>query len=295
VARYDTMSVFFQAPVGYLDGDCWLPSPSSKGTVLLLHGRGSTRHSWGEAGPVLAAAGWTTFAIDLRGHGGSDWALDGDYGVDALVDDLYQVVQSLAESPVVIGASLGGLVGLVLAAQYPELLRALVLVDAALRPDPEQARRVDEVMRSAPGGFGTLAEVDAAIRAYRPHRTRPIDPDTLSRTVRRGEDGRWYWHWDPALVRPPGEAAVSSATARIETAATKVRTPTFLVRGATSDVVTESGAADLLTAIPDAAYVDITGAGHLAAPDGGAVFLSRVQDYLDSLVPARDGRPGTAG
>ena len=56
--------------------------------VLLLHGGGQTRHSWRNTGRSLAADGWSAIAVDARGHGDSQWAPDGDYGIDALVADL---------------------------------------------------------------------------------------------------------------------------------------------------------------------------------------------------------------
>ena len=61
----------FEGGAGRLAGSRWAPDGPSRGVVLLLHGGGQTRHSWGEAGPTLAADGWTAVAIDFRGHGRS--------------------------------------------------------------------------------------------------------------------------------------------------------------------------------------------------------------------------------
>jgi pimeloyl-ACP methyl ester carboxylesterase len=74
----------FEGGAGRLAGSRWAPDGPSRGVVLLLHGGGQTRHSWGEAGPALAADGWTAVAIDFRGHGDSDRAADGRYRVDAM-------------------------------------------------------------------------------------------------------------------------------------------------------------------------------------------------------------------
>ena len=47
--------------------------------VLLQHGGGQTRHAWKGTGEKLAASGFRAYALDARGHGDSEWSLDGDY------------------------------------------------------------------------------------------------------------------------------------------------------------------------------------------------------------------------
>src|SRR4051812_30128143 len=77
--------------------------------VVLLHGGGQTRHSWGTTLTTLADKGWRAYSVDLRGHGGSDWVPDGDYTLDAFAGDVRAVAQSLPRPPALVGASLGGL------------------------------------------------------------------------------------------------------------------------------------------------------------------------------------------
>lgn len=106
---------------------------SSKGVVLLLHGGGQTRHSWRNTGRRLAADGWSALALDARGHGQSQWAPDGDYGIDALVADLTSVIGELGQTPVLVGASMGGMTSLIGQGENPELARGLVLVDEPVK------------------------------------------------------------------------------------------------------------------------------------------------------------------
>jgi pimeloyl-ACP methyl ester carboxylesterase len=195
------------------------------------------------------------------------------------------VLRNLPERPVVIGASLGGLTGLVLAGEQPDAIRALVLVDAVPRIERAGASRIAGFMRSAPDGFGSLEEAAEAVRAYQPHRVRPVNPDGMRKNVRLAGNGRWYWHWDPKMTGPQDEDEVSHAAARARAAAVAVRVPTLLVRGALSDVVTQDGAADLLATVPHAKYVDVAGTGHMVAGDDNSVFLERVAAFLDTEVP----------
>ena len=291
---YTTAAVDFPGGAGRLAGDRWVPGGPSRGVVLLLHGGGQTRHSWREAGPVLAAAGWTAVAIDFRGHGDSDRAADGRYNVDAMAEDVLRVIDALGEPPVIIGASLGGLTGLVIAGEHPDALRALVLVDAVPKIESDGSRRVIEFMRSASDGFGSLEEAAEAVRAYQPHRVRPVNPDGLRKNVRLADDGRWYWHWDPQMMQAPDPAALDQLAARTSVAASTVTVPVLLVRGQLSDVVSADGAADLLATIPQARYTDVAGTGHMVAGDDNSVFLERVAEFLDRDVRL-PGYPSSAG
>ena len=53
--------------------------------VVLWHGGGQTRFAWGTTMRTLASKGWRAYSVDLRGHSQSEWAPDGDYGLDAFV------------------------------------------------------------------------------------------------------------------------------------------------------------------------------------------------------------------
>jgi pimeloyl-ACP methyl ester carboxylesterase len=152
--------------------------------VLLLHGGGQTRHSWHRTARSLAGQGWSAVALDARGHGDSQWAPDRDYSIDALVADLAAVVTELGERPVLVGASMGGMTALVGQGERGDLARALVLVDIVPRIEPEGAKRIMDFMTARPDGFGSLEEVADAVRAYNPHRARPVSPEGLRKNVR---------------------------------------------------------------------------------------------------------------
>ena len=102
--------------------------------MVLLHGGGQTRHSWGPTAASLAASGWSTLAVDLRGHGDSDWAGDGGYGLDAYASDVIGAAAAAGAPPVLVGASLGGMSALrALQLDPPVEAAGLVLVDIAHR------------------------------------------------------------------------------------------------------------------------------------------------------------------
>lgn len=252
--------------------------------AVLLHGGGQTRRSWDATIDTLVESGWRTVALDMRGHGESDWAPDADYSLDAQVADLAAVVATLEAPPVLIGASMGGLASLVFTGWHPGTTRALVLVDVATRVETEGSERILNFMASRPDGFASLEEASDVIAAYNPGRSRPPDLAGLATVLRRRGDGRWVWHWDPALLQMAGDDPSQALnTGLLDDAARRVQVPTLLVRGKQSDVVSEAGAAHLLEIVPGARYVDVADAGHMVAGDRNDAFTTAVVEFLAAL------------
>lgn len=106
----------------HVDGD-------GPATVVLVHGLASTAQLWGGVAADLAASGVRAVRLDLRGHGASDAPEDG-YDTATAASDVVTVLRALDPGPVVLaGQSWGGNVVLRVAAQHPDLVRGLALVD----------------------------------------------------------------------------------------------------------------------------------------------------------------------
>jgi pimeloyl-ACP methyl ester carboxylesterase len=258
----------------------------ARGTVLLLHGGGQTRHAWGAGARQLAAQGWECVAIDLRGHGDSDWAPDQNYDIKAYVADVRQVCTEIGGNVVLVGASLGGITALVLAAQAPELVRALVLVDIVPRPEPAGTRRIVDYMTSHLDGFASLDDVADSVAEYT-GRPRRANIEGLTKNVRQRSDGRWYWHWDPAMMTPTvrEEPRPGISGDALMDCARGVRAPVLVIRGDRSDVVSDDGLRELTDALPDIHVAIVKGAGHMVAGDDNDAFMAAVTEFLDSTFP----------
>ncbi|WP_198361423.1 general stress protein [Halomonas sp. N3-2A] len=147
---------------------------------------------------------------------------------------------------------------------------ALVLVDVAPRLEPRGVRRIIEFMRHHQDGFETLEQVRDAITAYNPRRPPSNDLSGLRKNLRQHSNGRFYWHWDPAFLNhanAPTKAGSMFDRARLELAARQLDVPVLLIRGYYSDVLSDRGATELLTLIPEARYVVLEQAGHMVAGD----------------------------
>jgi pimeloyl-ACP methyl ester carboxylesterase len=263
-------------------GDSW-GDPSGP-LVILQHGGGQTRHAWRGTGEVLGDAGYHVIAIDARGHGDSDWAPDGVYGQDAMVEDLIAVIGVLGNRrPVLVGASMGGGTSLVAVGEGRVDATALVLVDIAPRVEIEGVSNIAAFMSLKPDGFDSLDEVADAIAGYQPHRPRPRSLDGLAKNVRLGEDGKYHWHWDPKFR--VGAHDLVHRQARLEACAKNLALPTLLVRGGLSDVLSEEGAQSFLALCPTSEYVNVQGAAHMVAGDRNDIFAGAVIEFLSRAVP----------
>jgi len=259
--------------------------------VVLFHGGGQTRHAWGTTLRVLGKQ-WRAYSVDLRGHGDSAWAPDGDYSLDAFARDVRAVARSLGQPPALVGASLGGIASLTAIAETEgdPLAIALVLVDAAPRIEAAGVTRIGDFMKGNLDGFETLEQVADAIGAYNPHRPRPKNLEGLKKNLRQRADGRWMWHWDPRFVSgrfgSPDETRSTLVDGdRLQRAARKLTIPTLLVRGRMSDLLSEEGARELLELVPHAQLADVAGAGHMVAGDRNDAFNDAVVEFLASVRP----------
>jgi pimeloyl-ACP methyl ester carboxylesterase len=190
------------------------------------------------------------------------------------------VIRQLDRKPFIVGASLGGLIGLLIAGEHPEFVRGLVLVDIVPRFQKEGANRILDFMTARPDGYATLAEVANDIATVLPNRPRTTDMSGLLKNVRMRNDGRYHWHWDTATLSGAHVRDPSTMVRRLETAARRLRTPTLLVRGARSDVVDDEGAASFLLQAREAQLVNIAGADHMVAGDRNDAFNRAVLDFL---------------
>lgn len=249
--------------------------------VLLVHGIGQTRGAWTRVAPRIAEQGFRVTAIDLRGHGASDWCQSADYTLDAYAQDVRAVIGQLGGSPLVVGASLGGL-STVLASGECDRTRpaAIALIDIVPWIDATEGSHVREFMRGTLGGFDDLSGALDAVQHYLPHRPRPQSGEGLLKNLRRGPDHRLYWHWDPQIMAPRDDWDLVSINARLQAAAQSLSMPLMLVRGTKSEIVSDDAMSRFRTMLPQAEIVEIEDARHMVVGDDNGAFLATTSDFL---------------
>jgi len=252
--------------------------------VILLHGGGQTRHAWKNTARELAAQGFYAMAVDLRGHGDSGWSPDGKYTIERFMADLRCVAAACRQPPVLIGASLGGITGLVAQGEGPPFLAALVLVDVTPTIQHSGVEKIRQFMGAqVVEGFANVEDAADVIAAYLPQRARPQSLAGLKKNLRRHADGRYRWHWDPALLDFTDQSLTPALSGRLTTAARCLKCPVLLVRGGASELVSPADAERFLALVPHARYADISDAGHMVACDVNDQFGTAVLDFLTGI------------
>lgn len=260
-----------------LAGDSWGDPDGTP--VILLHGSGQTRHSWSGTGRALGDAGFFAVAFDARGHGDSDWSPIGHYSLGAMVRDLECVASTLGERrPMIVGAGLGGATGLLAVGENYLNAQALVLVNIAPYTEPVGVSRLQSFMRQKPGGFQSLDEIADVIRQFHPQQPQSPNPEGLTRSVRFGDDGKYRWHWDPRFLAWPRD--LPRRHSRFSASARKLKLPTLLLRGESSEIVSEAGMEEFLRLCPHAESADVQDAGHMVACERNDVFGETVLRFL---------------
>jgi pimeloyl-ACP methyl ester carboxylesterase len=228
--------------------------------LVLLHGGAQNAHTWDT---VALALDRPLVAVDLPGHGHSDWRDDHDYSPAALAADVTVVLDALAPAAgVVVGMSLGGLTSVALAAERPDLVRRLVLVDITPGVNADKARAITDFV-SGPERFATRDAMVERTIAHHPGRSESSLRRGVLHNARQLPDGQWSWRWDP--VRRSGlDAAVLS---ELWDALGALRVPLTLVRGAVSPVVDDEDVAELRRRRPTVRVEVVEGAGHSVQGD----------------------------
>ncbi|MEM9733803.1 MAG: alpha/beta hydrolase [Pseudomonadota bacterium] len=292
----DTITQFTGVEGNALAATCYAPTKDTgKPPVVLMHGGGQTRHSWKGGAEKLAQQGHMAFTVDARGHGDSDWVPSAQYRFQDYGQDLGAVLAQVEErtgfTPILIGASLGGLSGLAAHALALDAGRkvpfcALVLVDIVPKMASSGVDRIMGFMANKMSeGFARVEDAADAIAAYLPWRERPKSLDGLSKNLRRRDDGRYYWHWDPAFVNGPQNimTGAEQGYGQLDQAAAAIKVPVLLIRGGKSELVTVEAAEAFLQTVPHARMADVSEAGHMVAGDKNDVFVDAVSRFLTEV------------
>src|SRR5438445_449225 len=224
--------------------------------IVLLHGGAQNAHTWDT---VCLALRRPLIAIDLPGHGHSDWRGDHSYSPASSAADVARVVEALAPgAEMVVGMSLGGLTAIALAAQRPELVRRLVLVDVTPGVDSQKAEPIIAFI-SGPEVFASFDEILERTIRFNPGRSEASLRRGILHNAKELADGSWTWRWDPN--RPQGGQETLAAAKGLWDALDPFAAPVLLVRGGLSPVVSDDDVAELRRRRPDAVVEVVEGAG----------------------------------
>jgi pimeloyl-ACP methyl ester carboxylesterase len=250
--------------------------------LVLVHGGAQNAHTWDT---VALALGRPLLAVDLPGHGHSDGGPEGAVSARSNGRDLAAVVGQLAPGALgVVGMSLGGVSSIALAAEAPELVRALVLVDITPGVTAEKAAPVTNFV-NGPASFDSFDELLARTIEHNPGRSETSLRRGILHNALQREDGSWVWRYarfrsedasgDDTEIKHPDFgywwAAISALTV-----------PVMLVQGLAWSVVDDADIAELRRRQPSVRVEGVEGAGHSIQGDRPLELAALLDDFLFS-------------
>jgi esterase len=255
--------------------------------LAFVHGGGQNAHTWDS---VAMALDRPLIAIDLPGHGHSDWREDQDYRPTTSAVTVGGWLSQLPPDPrPLIGMSLGGLTSIAVAAAAASPITHLVVVDITPgvgRRDRPPEQRPEGVVRLIQGQrtFDTFDDMLQATAALAPNR--PVDslrPGVLHNS-RQLADGRWSWRYDQAGLAAPmsGRSAEGSPMEQLWDDLSRISVPVMLVRGGNSKVVSPEDEAQFLQRKPGTRIEVVEGAGHSVQSDRPLVLAGLITDFISS-------------
>jgi pimeloyl-ACP methyl ester carboxylesterase len=261
------------APGQRLSALRWGTGPAE---LVLLHGGAQNAHTWDT---VALALGRPLVAIDLPGHGRSDWRDDKAYWPAENARAVATAIRALApDAAVVVGMSLGGLTALALVTEAPELVRRLVLVDVTPGVDREKASAVVSFI-AGPESFASFDEILERTVTYNPTRSESSLRRGILHNAQEREDGTWAWRYD-RFDLPEGTAMPDFGNLWDYVDAVEV--PFLLVRGADSPVVSDDDVAELQRRRPRVRVEVVDAAGHSVQGDQPVVLARLLREFLDA-------------
>ena len=254
--------------------------------LILLHGYGETSGIWQESATELARE-YRVIALDQRGHGGSQRAGDHNYSRNSQVEDLEAFVDGLGLRTVtLIGHGMGGANALCFAAEHPEVVTALVVIEAApevLRSGIENLRR----LFASADEFSTLDDAVETFANFFPYATEEQLARRVRATVTATDEGSFAWNFDPifrdATARPPEPDPGQRRMVNLWDCVERVQCPVMIVRGAESDMLSPEAVQRLQRRIVGSRVSLIEGAGHAVPTDQPAELALNIREFLQTV------------
>lgn len=241
---------------------------------IMLHGISRTAHSFDHIAPHFNRD-YHVIALDLRGHGDSDWHPEGAYLVEDYVEDLEALIDRLGFRDVVItGNSTGGRVAQVYAGRHPDNVAALIVEDVGPERPNEIADSFARRVAQEANGWASDEELLRALMKADGGIGEELQRTHVRYATKRREDGRVVWKRDPNLVKGFVPTELWSHVSRITA-------PTLYVLGGNSRIVPPATQEKLKRTLPRVKITVMPGVGHYPHLEAPAAFIDAVKAFLE--------------
>ena len=265
---------------------------AGKPPIVFLHGGGQNAHTW-DFTALTYRPDYHVIAIDLPGHGDSEWSEKGEYGVADNAHEVAALIDALGlRRFVLVGMSLGGMTSIVYAGAHADLLAGLVIVDVGPVIHSEGTNQIRDFLSSPE--TEQFDSVDAAVEQAQ--KFNPLRPEVSLRysilhNLRQLPNGKWIWKYDRRRRDQPqtdeekkkAQEEQHRRTDALWDDVRRITCPTLVVRGGVSKVFHAEDAAKLATTLPDGDWVEVPNAGHTVQGDNPPVFIEEVGKFLRKI------------
>lgn len=264
--------------------------PTNPRVLVCVHGLTRCGRDFDFLAQALAAE-YRVVCPDVVGRGQSDWLRDPQhYAIPQYAQDMVALLARLeVESVDWLGTSMGGMIGMALAAQPQSPIRRLILNDVGPVIAAGALRRIAEYLATPPD-FASPEEAEAYIRVIAEPFGKLTDVQwrhLTAHVIKSGPAGRYQLRYDPGIAAPFATAATAALQGEgkdieLWPLYDAIHCPTLVIRGERSDLLSRETVAAMMTRGPQAQSVEVPGIGH--AP----MFMDDVQISLvrDFLIPA---------
>jgi pimeloyl-ACP methyl ester carboxylesterase len=239
--------------------------------VFLLHGMAVHARSWDHHAEALSTE-FHVIAVDQRGHGDSEHVGRGGYTSEPMSLDILGLADQLGWARFsVVGQSMGGHVGMHIAANHPGRLACLVISDM----EPVFRMELLGPMRTIERlpVFQSHDELIARYTARAPRTSPELHRARAMHALKPAPGGGWMEKFDIA-------APTTWAPADLWADLGRIGCPTLLLRGGDSEVLLPETAERMRAGIPNCEYLEVDGAGHAIGSDQPAIFGGAVREFL---------------
>jgi len=237
-------------------------------TLVLIHGLGGNGQTWESQVPLLARR-YHVLTWDVRGHGQSDKA-DGDYSAGLFASDLAALLRTLGiPSAFVLGHSMGGVISLRFALDFPDMCDALIVSSSTAELNPQATEYWQDVA-------ATVLENGIEAVAFEPSRL-------FSKGFVERNPGAVEEFSEMRLVNDPScyaKAALAMSNYNYNAELDRICCPTLIIVGDEDILTPPGGSVRMSRLIPGSKLIILEGCGHVSYVEQPEVFSKAVLDFL---------------
>ena len=244
-----------------------------KQPLILLHGIARSAHNFDHLSPRFVGD-YHVIAVDMRGHGDSEWHPAGEYLVEDYTSDVVALIEQLELRNIVLwGNSTGGRVAQMIAGLHSSRVSAVIVEDVGPeRPAAISNRRAGR-MAEEENGWASTEELFTKTKAGNSLTSDAILRNFVEHGSKKRGDGRIVWKRDPAILKGFVPTELWDSVRRIEA-------PIIYILGGASTIVPPETQAQLKAALPQAHIVTMPELGHYPSDEKPEAFVSIVEDFL---------------